>query len=153
MSRKPPLLFLHGAFGGPEMWLRFVAHAVAAPPLPGTGAPGRARLRDYVRAARRAADALGGRPVVIGHSLGGLVAQHLATERRLAGLALIGSPGPAGLGPSLWRLSAQQPGVLAALMVAQAGATPRGGRCSPRTRPNPGSSRSARRPPRKARSP
>lgn len=125
---EAPLLFLHGAFGGPEMWTRFVApwfasrgRRVAAPRLaPADGRPG--RLRDYVAAARAAADALGGAPVVVGHSLGGFVAQHLAAERRLAGLVLVGSPGPMGVGPSLWRLSAAHPGVLAGLMLAQAGA-------------------------------
>jgi len=126
-----PMLFLHGAFGGPEIWTRFVApwfaargRRVAAPRLSPRAAPGRrgARLRDYVAAARAAADELGGAPVVIGHSLGGLVAQHLAAERRMAGLILVGSPGPYGIAPSLWRLSAQRPKVLAALILAQAGA-------------------------------
>lgn len=126
--KKPPILFLHGAFAGPEIWTRFVApwfaargHAVAAPRLPGT-LPG-ARLRDYVRRAEAAADALGPGPVVVvGHSLGGLVAQHLAARRRVAGVALVSSPGPYGLAPSLWQLSARAPDVLAALLLAQSGA-------------------------------
>jgi len=125
-----PMLFLHGAFCGPEMWTQFVApwfaargRRTAAPQLSAPGAPGarKARLRDYVAIARAAADELGGSPVVVGHSLGGLVAQHLAAERRLAGLILVGSPGPYGVAPSFWRLSAQRPRVLAALVVAQAG--------------------------------
>ena len=65
---KPPILFLHGAFAGPEIWTRFVApwfaargHQVAVPRLPG-GLPG-ARLRDYVARARAAADALEAPPV------------------------------------------------------------------------------------------
>lgn len=123
---KPPILFLHGAFGGPEIWTRFVApwfasrgHAVSVPRLPGA-VPG-ARLRDYVRRAHAAAEAFDSPPVVVGHSLGGLVAQHLAAQRRIAGLALVGSPGPMGLGPSLWQLSAQAPDVLATLLLAQAG--------------------------------
>jgi non-heme chloroperoxidase len=127
MVDKPPILFLHGAFAGPEIWTRFVApwfagrgHRVLAPRLPGpVDAP--ARLRDYVARARAAADRLGGRPVVVGHSLGGLVAQHLAAERRAAGVVLVASPGPAGLGSVLWQLSARAPEVLAQLMVAQAG--------------------------------
>ena len=126
---RPPILFLHGAFGGPEIFERFLApwfaargHAVHVPRLPGAVEHQSARIRDYVRAARRAADAMGGAPLVIAHSLGGLIAQHLAAERRLPGVVLIGSPGPMGLGPSLWRLSAQKPGVLAALMLTQAGA-------------------------------
>jgi len=129
MSEKPPILFLHGAFGGPEIWTRFVApwfaargHQVAAPRLSTPLAARPARLRDYVARAAAAADALDGPPVVIGHSLGGLVAQHLATRRRLAGLALVASPGPAGLGPSLWQLSSQAPDVLAMLLAAQSGA-------------------------------
>lgn len=127
MSEHPPLLFLHGAFAGPMVWTRFIApwfarrgHRVAVPELPGPlDQP--ARLRDYVRAAEAAADQLGGRPVVVGYSLGGLVAQHLAARRRLAGAVLIASPGPMGLSPTLWRL-AQAPDVLASLLLAQAGA-------------------------------
>ena len=59
---------------------------------------------------------------MVGHSLGGLIAQHLAAQRTVAGVALVGSPGPCGLGPSLWQLSARAPDVLATLMLAQAGA-------------------------------
>lgn len=128
MSEKPPILFLHGAFSGPEVWTRFIApwfsargHAVLAPTLWDAAPTRPARLRDYVRKAAAAVDSLGGTPVVVGHSLGGLVAQHLAVRRRLAGLALVSSPGPAGLGPSLWRLSSGAPDVVAALLIAQAG--------------------------------
>ncbi|HVL21318.1 MAG TPA: alpha/beta fold hydrolase [Amaricoccus sp.] len=129
MSEKPPILFLHGAFGGPEVWTRFIApwfaargHQVAAPRLSTPLAARPARLRDYVARAAAAADALGGRPVVVGHSLGGLVGQHLAARRRVAGLVLVASPGPAGLAPSLWQLSSKAPDVLAMLLAAQAGA-------------------------------
>ena len=130
MAARPPILFLHGAFGGAEVWRRFIApwfaargHAVATPDLPGPGAPDRARLRDYVAAARRAADALGGAPVVVGHSMVGFVAQHLAAERRLPGVVLAAAPGPAGLAPAFWRLAAR-PEVFAALTLAQAGLGP-----------------------------
>lgn len=128
MTYRPPLLFLHGAFAGPEMWSRFVApwfadrgHRVAVPMLPGAlDRP--ARLRDYVRAARAAAAEFGDRPVAIGHSLGGLIAQHLAAEGSVAGAVLVGSPGPMGLGPSLWRLAQGSPRVMAGLVLTQAGA-------------------------------
>ncbi len=127
MADMPPILFLHGAFSGPEVWTRFVApwfaargHAVAAPRLNGTEG-GMPRLRDYVRAARVAAEALGGRPVIVGHSLGGFVAQHLAAEGRAAGMVLVASPGPFGLGPTLWQLSTGSRDVLATLLSLQAG--------------------------------
>jgi pimeloyl-ACP methyl ester carboxylesterase len=128
MAELPPILFLHGAFAGPEVWTRFVApwfagrgHKVAVPRLAGLADGPPARLRDYVARAAAAADGLGAPPVVIGHSLGGLVAQHLAARRRVAGVVLTSSPGPCGLGPSLWQLSAGAPDVLATLLVAQAG--------------------------------
>jgi pimeloyl-ACP methyl ester carboxylesterase len=128
MPHRPPLLFLHGAFAGPEVWTRFVApwfaargYRVATPEL--NVAAGRPlRLRDYVAAARAAAAELGDKPVAIGHSLGGLVAQHLAAEMRLAGTVLVASPGPMGLGPTLWNLSTRSRDVLVALLIAQIGA-------------------------------
>jgi pimeloyl-ACP methyl ester carboxylesterase len=128
MIEPPPILFLHGAFTGPEVWTTFVApwfssrgHRVLVPRLPGSMA-GMAHLRDYVNEARDAADELGGKPIVVGHSFGGLVAQHLAAQRRVSGAVLVGSPGPYGIGPSLWQLSSRAPDVLAATLVVQAGA-------------------------------
>lgn len=127
MDEKPPILFLHGAFSGADTWTRFVApwfaargHRVAAPELAGRGSDSLPRLRDYVDRARDAADALGF-PIVVGHSLGGLVAQHLAAEGRAAGLVLVASPGPFGLGSTLWQLASISPDVLAALLLTQAG--------------------------------
>ncbi|WP_424931945.1 alpha/beta fold hydrolase [Amaricoccus macauensis] len=128
MTEQPPILFLHGAFSGPEVWNTFVApwfaqrgHKVSVPRLPGP-TKGPATLRDYVDAAMAAAEDLGGRPVVVGHSFGGLIAQHLAARRRVSGAVLVSSPGPCGLAPSFWQLSARYPDVLAATLVVQAGA-------------------------------
>ena len=48
-----------------------------------------------------------------------------STSRRGGGwraLVLVASPGPGGLGPSLWQLSSRAPEVLAMLLAAQAGA-------------------------------
>lgn len=129
MMEKPPILFLHGAFAGPEIWNAFVApwfaqrgHRVAVPDLRPAAAAGPARLQDYVDRSIAAARQLGGAPVVVGHSLGGLVAQHLAVRGHASGMVLVSSPGPGGLAPSLWQLSARSPDVLAAILVVQAGA-------------------------------
>ena len=128
MHDAPPILFLHGAFVGPALWERFVApwfaargHPVAVPHLAKEAGSG-ARLRDYVRVARDAAAELGGAPIVVGHSLGGIVAQHLAAEGRVAGAVLVASPGPWGLGPSLWHMSARSRRALGAVMLTQVGA-------------------------------
>jgi pimeloyl-ACP methyl ester carboxylesterase len=127
MPEPPPILFLHGAFSGPEVWSTFVApwfanrgHRVAVPSLPGATLRA-ARLQDYVGCALVAAAELGGKPIVVGHSFGGLVAQHLAARQKVAGAVLVSSPGPYGIGPSLWQLSARAPDVLAAALVVQAG--------------------------------
>lgn len=128
MTRKPPLLFLHGAFAGPEVWTRFVVpwfvgrgYRVLAPRLPGPVgcAP---RLRDYVRQARTVAESLDEKPVVVGHSLGGFIAQHLASEGVVSGAVLVASPGPFGLGPTLMQLAAA-PEVFTALMLLQSGSS------------------------------
>ena len=126
MAEKPPILFLHGAFAGPEVWTRFVApwfaargHKVVAPRL-STLLPG-ARLRDYVRRA------------LCGEMLGDEPAKRMPDDDRsrlqairrrprpVAGVVLVSSPGPCGLGTSLWQLSSRAPAVLASLLVAQAG--------------------------------
>lgn len=128
MRDMPPILFLHGAFVGPTLWERFVApwfaargHRVSVPHLTEASGP-EARLRDHVRAARAAAAELGGCPIVVGHSLGGIVAQHLAAEGGVAGAVLVASPGPWGLAPSLWHMALTSPRPLAMVLLAQAGA-------------------------------
>src|SRR4051794_30593432 len=84
-STKPPVLFIHGIFAGAwvfEGYQRlFAEHGYktyaldlrghgASPPAP---APGRVTVEEYVADAFEVARSLG-RPVVIGHSMGGLIA-------------------------------------------------------------------------------
>lgn len=105
-----PLLLLHGAFGGAWMWAEHLGPYLArrgraslAVSLRGHGASeGRDRLReitldDYLADARFALDLLPQSPVVVGHSLGGLLAQRLVGRARMRGLALVCSLPPEGL--------------------------------------------------------
>src|SRR5690606_41560546 len=57
---------------------------------------------------------------VIGPSLVGFIAQHLAAEGAVSGAVLVCSPVPFGLGQTLMQLAAA-PDVLAALMLVQSG--------------------------------
>ncbi|HVZ13349.1 MAG TPA: alpha/beta fold hydrolase [Bauldia sp.] len=102
---KPPLLFIHGAFTRAGRWrpwldyFRSAGFTCLAPSLPAHDPPDRARLsrltfEDYVEAMIAAAASLGERPVIVGSSMGGLVAQHVAARSKPAGLVLISSAPP-----------------------------------------------------------
>jgi pimeloyl-ACP methyl ester carboxylesterase len=99
-----PLLFVHGLFAAGwmfERWMTYFAErgrAVYALDLRGHGASapvanlGRVSLGDYVDDALRATRTLGN-GIVVGHSMGGLVAQKLA-ELGAVGAAVLVSPAP-----------------------------------------------------------
>jgi pimeloyl-ACP methyl ester carboxylesterase len=96
----PPLVLVHGAGGAADLWqpqldgLADVARVVA-PDLPGHGplggpdAPGIPAYADWLEAFVAALEA--GPVVLVGHSMGGAVAETLALAcpERLAGLVLI----------------------------------------------------------------
>lgn len=100
-----PVLCLHGMFAGSwafERLLPMIAargYPVSAlsfrghPPNPAMSSIGRQSLRDFEEDAVRAASTLD-RPIVIGHSMGGLVALMLAA-RNLVRAAVLISPAPA----------------------------------------------------------
>ena len=105
-----PVLFVHGAFAGAWLWrevfMPFFARrgrACAAVSLRGHGeSEGRAglraaRLSDYRDDLQRAFAALPEPPVVVAHSLGGLLAQQLIGREEMRGLALLASLPPEGL--------------------------------------------------------
>ena len=105
-----PLLFLHGAFAGAWTWAEIFmplfarrGRRVAAVSLRGHGgSEGHEDLRlatlvDYVADARRAFAEFDEPPVVIAHSLGGLLGQMLIGQEEMRGLALLASLPPEGL--------------------------------------------------------
>jgi pimeloyl-ACP methyl ester carboxylesterase len=105
---------VHGAFCGGWAFDDFRApfeaagHPVLAPDLPGHGpARGAGRvtgqsMTDYARAVGEIAASQASSPILIGHSLGGLVAQMAATRARppVAGLILLASSSPWGVAGS-----------------------------------------------------
>jgi pimeloyl-ACP methyl ester carboxylesterase len=116
--RHPPLLLLHGLAGGAWYWERWQAFLAArgwpshalnlrghhdSRPVEALGA---LRLRDYVEDAREAAAALD-RPAVVGHSMGGLLAQALAEADAVSAAVLLCTMPPKGIrfaSPALmWR--------------------------------------------------
>lgn len=116
------VLFLHGAAGGAWMWAEHLMGALAASgwrtaalSFRGHGASaGREALHgfgllDYLVDARQAIAALGGPVVLVGHSLGGLVAQMLLGDPRIRGLVLMAPVTPEGLAGANWRLAFTDP--------------------------------------------
>lgn len=117
----PPLLFVHGAWHAAWCWDEyflgyfasrgFFAHAVSLRGHGGSEGKDRlrfARLGDFVDDLEHAVDTLPARPVLVGHSFGGLVVQKYL-ERRQAPLAiLLASVPPSGAwGIALRRLREQ----------------------------------------------
>lgn len=107
-ARPAPILFVHGMWAGAWMWepyMTFFAergwrcHALnlrghhGSRPVPDIG---RVSIHDYVADARAVAEALG-RPVVIGHSMGGLLAQKLAELLPLPAVVAVTPAAPRGI--------------------------------------------------------
>lgn len=110
---RTPVLMVHGAFHGwwaYQRWLGlfatlgFPAYALSLRGHEGAATLSAAELcatgmADYADDVRSVLNSLNIHPVLIGHSLGGLIAQMVAASHvNVRGLALVGSAGPAALG-------------------------------------------------------
>jgi pimeloyl-ACP methyl ester carboxylesterase len=123
--RNTPLLFLHGAYAAAWCWDEhflsyfaergYVSHALS---FSGHGgSPGRERLDSlgidhYVADAAAVAAQLPAPPVLVGHSMGGLVAQKYLEQHEAAGVVLLASVPPQGLWAAALGLAFQKPGLL-----------------------------------------
>lgn len=127
---RPPVLFLHGIFAGAwcfESWQRRFAaagHPAWALDLRGREGSrpvrdiGRVTLQEYADDALEAANMIG-RPLVIGHSMGGLLAQAVAQEDASAATVLICSAPPRGISLVTPRLVIRQLRHLPALLASR----------------------------------
>lgn len=123
---RPPLLFIHGAFAGAWMWTETflpwfaeAGYACYAVSLRGHGkSAGRAHIdwhsiADYVEDVQRIADRLEQPPVLVGHSMGGFVAQKYLEHRPAAGVALLCAVPPQGLIAAQFHLLFSKPQLFA----------------------------------------
>lgn len=117
-----PLLFIHGACSSARLWdtlfLPFFArngYAAYALSLRGHGrSEGRerlatTRLRDYVEDVEQVMSVLDAPPVLVGHSMGGMVAQHILDRTALPGTVLMASGPPYGIAASSLRMAMTNP--------------------------------------------
>lgn len=123
--RRAPLLFLHGAYAAAWCWDEhflpyfaergYASHALS---FSGHGAsPGREHLDSfgidhYVRDVAAVAETLPAPPVLVGHSMGGMVAQKYLEKHEAAGLVLMASVPPQGLWAAALGLAFQKPGLM-----------------------------------------
>jgi pimeloyl-ACP methyl ester carboxylesterase len=110
---KPPVLLIHGVSCGGDVWGRFAAglaargYETAAPTIfpdrrpidVAPSGPADLTLKDYLDAAEAEANRLAsfgrGKPAVIGHSMGGLLAQALAARQAVAAAVFLTPAAPA----------------------------------------------------------
>jgi pimeloyl-ACP methyl ester carboxylesterase len=101
-----PVVMVHGAFCGGWVFDRLrqpfeaAGHPVIAPDLRGHGPAGGAAgvsMRDYARDIAELCAAQLQPPILIGHSLGGLVAQMAAEQARVSALVLLAPSAPWGI--------------------------------------------------------
>jgi len=140
ISRSPanpesslPLLFVHGAFCGAWVWDEhflpyfaergYQAHALS---LRGHGNSDggdglhQAGLADYVEDLDEAIQRIGVTPVLIGHSLGGVVVQKWLRRNEAPGAVLMGSGPPHGMLPSSVSMLLRDPFLVMQIALAQA---------------------------------
>lgn len=119
---RAPLLFVHGAFAGAWCWDAhflpyFAGHGYPAYAVSLRGHGGSdgaatlalASIDDYVADVLLAAQHLGAAPVLIGHSMGGIVVQRVLRRLEVAGAVLMAPVPPQGLAGSAFLLAAQDP--------------------------------------------
>ena len=132
------MLFLHGAFSGAWVWaehvLDFMAergHAAYALSFRGHGRSegredlARHGLADYADDVRTAIRYIGRPPVLVGHSMGALVAQRCLGRERLAGLALMAPVPPEGVMAANAHMVLRDPRRLTGIVQAAAVGSPR----------------------------
>ena len=99
-NKKPPLLFVHGAYTGSWMWSKYIPHFVEAGydcyvmnlrshyksrAMDMT----RISFEDYLEDIREVIVECGEPPILIGFSMGGILCQRIAEEGKIAGLVLV----------------------------------------------------------------
>jgi len=128
---KAPLLFVHGYFATAWVFSRYLdyfaklGHPCTAVNLRGRAGSrddidvGRASMADFVDDASRVAREMD-QPVVIGHSMGGLVAQKLAERGECRALVLMSPAPPHGISVFTFELLRRQWRYLPAILLSRA---------------------------------
>jgi pimeloyl-ACP methyl ester carboxylesterase len=129
-SLRPPILFVHGSYCSAHIWEPYFmpyfsengygCHALS---LRGHGhSDGMlswASLSDFCEDVVQAIGTLDEPPVLIGHSMGGLIVQHILAKHRPRAAVLLATVPPSGLGSSAMHMSMTAPDILWQLGLLQ----------------------------------
>lgn len=125
-----PLLFVHGYFGlGVAFermmgWFAGRGHLCYAPDLSGHGTSpsprplGQLSIHDYVDDVARVARTMD-RPVIVGHSMGGLIAQIAATRQLARAIVLLAPAPPRGIPVMSLRLAIAQSRYMPSILLSR----------------------------------
>jgi pimeloyl-ACP methyl ester carboxylesterase len=121
VKARPPVVMIHGAFCGPwsleglKQKFEAAGYKVSAPHLrfhnsvPPPAALGTTSLADYAADLEQEIAGLKEPPILVGHSMGGLLAQQLAARRKTRALVLLAPSAPWGIAPTtLFEIGAAQ---------------------------------------------
>lgn len=129
-SLRPPLLFVHGSYESAQVWaphfleffssnsydchaFSFRGHGASDGMLSWSG------LADYGEDLSAMIDSLPNKPVLIGHSMGGLVVQYALARHDVAAALLLATVPPSGVSSSAMHLSMFAPDILWQLGLLQ----------------------------------
>jgi pimeloyl-ACP methyl ester carboxylesterase len=129
-SGHAPILFVHGSYCGAWIWRdRFMpyfakrgyaSHAVSLRGHGGSeGILAWASLADYVEDVASAVSGIGSEPILVGHSMGGLLVQHYLATHPVKAAVLLSTLPPSGLASSAMHMSMFSPDVLWQLGLLQ----------------------------------
>jgi non-heme chloroperoxidase len=131
--RDTPLVFVHGAYAGAWVWVPhflpyFAEHGYAAHALSlrghgasaGTDRLAFAGLSEYADDVAEICAGLDRPPVLIGHSMGGMIVQKYMRRHPVAAAVLMASPPPHGMIGSWLTMSLRNPGLLHQVWMMQA---------------------------------
>jgi pimeloyl-ACP methyl ester carboxylesterase len=121
-AHRTPVVFVHGAWHGAWCWdehflPHFARHGYPSYAFDLRGHGGsdgadrlrRTRIADYVADLEQVVRDLDAEPVIVGHSMGGVVVQKYLETHQAAGGVLLASLPPAGALPAALRLAARHP--------------------------------------------
>jgi pimeloyl-ACP methyl ester carboxylesterase len=122
IANRTPLLFVHGMWHGAWCWEKYFLpyfakndYAAYAMSLRGHGkSEGREKLRwtslaNYVADVEAVVEQLETPPVIIGHSMGGMIVQKYLENHQIPAAVLLASAPPGGLLPATLRVARRRP--------------------------------------------